>query len=1251
MTILMYEKVFINSSTIYNVSVDRFYQQMLDLKHKDIVYLDDYEPQNTNQVVITFDRLNKSLLEYTSVILHEFNYPFEVFISSDYIGKYNSFCQSQPGCEFVNIDELKLLVQLNARLQWYSKSHSDLTKEKDISNLIVELEVPNFLKTIDPKGFKWLAYPYGNFNNTVVEEVKKRFTGAVSLEQGNNTDVFYFNRLIVNNATNFKKANIAVIITAYNQELFLVEAIESVLRQTRMPDEILISDDASNDNTYEIAKFYQNKYPDLIKLNRNDENLGIVEHFNKAVRLTTSEYISLLNGDDRYRSDFIEKTSLILDQYLDVGIAYSDFALFGPRARVTYNSNPLDRRGLIKLDKFFIINFPDFNETSKQQLLTQGNFIHGASLFKRQAFNEVGGYIYEETIPEDYYLFFRMVRQGWNAQRVAFPILEYRQYSKEQTNTRLASFATLQYYKQLSKALYLELEQLKSQFYTGNTSDAELKEYSKHLISTKISEDNIAQTYVEEFPENTEFINRVFSFVDKYKREAFTPSLIGELLSLVKQMAELWLSTEDNLLERLYLSKVGEAYQVLLDSCIQNELLTETKYEFVAEVIAQIAKGFEEAKAIQYLLVAMLHLRPHELPLLHEISVIPQWLLKDYVNYLFNSQSYFRKMEEAENYYHYIHGWINYLHSSILYNQDNHIFLNFLECFVLNANFISLYFNESNLKNIYVKRAEIIEYFLKVKNYELDCEFSDRSVTRKKIKIGILAAHFLPSSETFASLPVYEYLSRDFEVILYSLQETNHPLELYCKSCANSFRLLPKYLAEQANTIRADDLDILFIATNVTVVTNQICLLSTHRLARIQLTSGGSVVTTGMQHIDYYISGTLTDPSATGHQHYREKLVKLEGTAHCFSYGTEQGKETVEIKRNSLGIADSAIIFISGANYFKIIPELIETWAKIIVGVPNSVLVLLPFGPNWSNAYPKKAFLNHLHFMFSKHGIEAERLIVLDPQPVPDREDVKEYFKIADVYLDSYPFAGTTSLIEPLQVSLPVIARQGKCFRSAMGAAMIQALDVPDLVADSEESYIQLAIALGTDPELRQQKSAQIKKNMQGNPSFLDSRSYSAKIESLFQELFSNYLANTLSQNLRLRDVNLIIFPDWSQSEESISFELEQVIKALAIHPDSQKTTLLIDINNISGEYADLLLSAVMMNILMNEDVDVTEELEISLIDKLADTQWQALLPHLKARIVMEHENQQALAQVKAETLPCFEVESLSDTPHSFFFI
>ncbi len=68
-------------------------------------------------------------------------------------------------------------------------------------------------------------------------------------------------------------------------------------------------------------------------------------------------------------------------------------------------------------------------------------------------------------------------------------------------------------------------------------------------------------------------------------------------------------------------------------------------------------------------------------------------------------------------------------------------------------------------------------------------------------------------------------------------------------------------------------------------------------------------------------------------------------------------------------------------------------------------------------------------------------------------------------------------------------------------------LQVCDLITDSEEAYVQLAIALAKNPAFRQQKRLQIQQKMQNNPGFLDSRSYSAQLGTLFQELFTKKMA------------------------------------------------------------------------------------------------------------------------------------------------
>ncbi|WP_308189092.1 glycosyltransferase [Nostoc mirabile] len=148
---------------------------------------------------------------------------------------------------------------------------------------------------------------------------------------------------------------------------------------------------------------------------------------------------------------------------------------------------------------------------------------------------------------------------------------------------------------------------------------------------------------------------------------------------------------------------------------------------------------------------------------------------------------------------------------------------------------------------------------------------------------------------------------------------------------------------------------------------------------------------------------------------------------------------------------------------------------------------------------------------------------------------------------------------------------------------------------------------------------------------------------SKMAQTVSSALINATLLSLNLKEMNLIIFPDWSQPEDLIGLELQRVMRALTTHISSEKTTLLINTGNIGGEDAELFLSSVAMNLLVEEDLDVTEGLEISLVGKLADIQWEALLPSIHARIILQHEDQQAITQVQAEKLPSRQLDSLSN--------
>ncbi len=144
---------------------------------------------------------------------------------------------------------------------------------------------------------------------------------------------------------------------------------------------------------------------------------------------------------------------------------------------------------------------------------------------------------------------------------------------------------------------------------------------------------------------------------------------------------------------------------------------------------------------------------------------------------------------------------------------------------------------------------------------------------------------------------------------------------------------------------------------------------------------------------------------------------------------------------------------------------------------------------------------------------------------------------------------------------------------------------------------------------------------------------------SQMAKIVSSVLIEATLLTLKLRKTNLIVFPDWCQSEEAVGRELEKIIMTILTHPESQEITLLIDTSNLEEKSeidANLVVSGVVMNLLMQEDLEMAGEPEISLVGKLSELQWQALLPRIQARISLENENQQTIADTKAENLPLF---------------
>ena len=445
--IYTYHKVSLEAKTFWWVDVNNFYRQMVELKGKKVVYLDDYDYNDTSQVVITFDGVYECVIDYAVPILRRFGYPFELFITSSYMGDTNAFDEPEPLANFAGLDSLRYAIANGGRLQWHTKTHANISNISNISNIVDELSIPKYIYDIDNSGFKWFAYPYGVKTDIAEAYVKERFTGAVLCDDGLENDIYALKRVSVSNQHKLTSESVSVVIVSYNYGDYLAEAVESVLQQTFPPDEIIILNDGSQDSTEEVALACVEMH-NKIKYYANDRNIGIVATFNRGLALASSTLISFLGADNMYQPTFLEETVSALLINNNVSIAYTDFAMFGKRASVMYDQLPF--KGKIIRDKFFLSNFPKFTSASREIFFTN-NFIHGSSLYRKNVAMQVNGY-HESDSAEDHELFVKIISNKGSAIKVGnSALLLYRQHSEGQTNSVLSLRAQLRIYKKILK--------------------------------------------------------------------------------------------------------------------------------------------------------------------------------------------------------------------------------------------------------------------------------------------------------------------------------------------------------------------------------------------------------------------------------------------------------------------------------------------------------------------------------------------------------------------------------------------------------------------------------------------------------------------------------------------------------------------------------------------------------------------------------------------------------------------------------
>lgn len=193
---------------------------------------------------------------------------------------------------------------------------------------------------------------------------------------------------------------ISIIMGIYNCADTLSAAIDCILKQTYTNWELILCDDGSADNTYQVAFGYYEKHRDKIILIRNENNCGLNQTLNNCLALASGEYIARMDGDDLCSPERFEKEVAVLEHESEISIVSTDMLVF-------------DETGVTGR-----VSHPDYPQ--KKDFVFESPFCHAPCLVRKAAFDSVEGYTVADRFIriEDYHLWIKMYSAGYKGKNI-----------------------------------------------------------------------------------------------------------------------------------------------------------------------------------------------------------------------------------------------------------------------------------------------------------------------------------------------------------------------------------------------------------------------------------------------------------------------------------------------------------------------------------------------------------------------------------------------------------------------------------------------------------------------------------------------------------------------------------------------------------------------------------------------------------------------------------------------------------------
>lgn len=276
------------------------------------------------------------------------------------------------------------------------------------------------------------------------------------------------------------------------------------------------------------------------------------------------------------------------------------------------------------------------------------------------------------------------------------------------------------------------------------------------------------------------------------------------------------------------------------------------------------------------------------------------------------------------------------------------------------------------------------------------------------------------------------------------------------------------------------------------------------RVAPVQVSYLGFPGTSGAPYIDYTVADRHIIPEDK-QKYYTEQILYLPD---CFQPNDDRRHLSDDVlTRQEFGLPDDAVVFCCFNKLYKLNPEVFASWMQIMSGVPGSVL--------WLYTEDEVARQN-LRREALRCGISPQRLVFAARTEKYEHHLAR--YRLADLFLDTFPYTAHTTASDAMWAGLPVLTRSADSLASRVGESLLMTLGMDELVTHSIPAFVNKAIALAQEGEPgSRQGFARLKQTLERarqTSSLYDTGRYARWLESGYRMMHARALESMVPKTM-----------------------------------------------------------------------------------------------------------------------------------------